>query len=61
MQAVILAGGLGAGLRPLMDSIPKVMVPARGRPFPDPPARMSGRASAIVIEAAGEVAVAKAN
>lgn len=33
MQAVILAGGLGTRLRPVTKMVPKVMVPANGRPF----------------------------
>ena len=34
-QAVILAGGRGARLRPLTDSIPKPMAPINGVPFLD--------------------------
>ena len=34
-QAVILAGGLGARLRPLTDTVPKPMIPFHGRPFAD--------------------------
>ena len=33
MQVVILAGGLGARLRPLTLTVPKPMVPIHGRPF----------------------------
>ena len=33
MQAVILAGGLGARLKPVTDEIPKAMIPIRGKPF----------------------------
>lgn len=33
MQAVILAGGLGTRLRPVVDALPKSMAPMNGRPF----------------------------
>jgi len=35
MQAVILAGGLGTRLRPMTETVPKVLTPVRGRPFVD--------------------------
>lgn len=33
MQAVILVGGLGTRLRPVISNLPKAMAPVRGRPF----------------------------
>ncbi len=33
MQAVILAGGLGTRLRPIVSNLPKPMAPVGGRPF----------------------------
>lgn len=33
MEAVILAGGLGTRLRPVLNNIPKVMAPVGGKPF----------------------------
>ena len=35
MQAVVLCGGRGVRLRPLTNSMPKVMVPVAGRPIVD--------------------------
>jgi NDP-sugar pyrophosphorylase family protein len=35
MHCVILAGGLGTRLKPITDSIPKVLVPVAGVPFVD--------------------------
>lgn len=35
MKAFLLAGGHGARLRPLTDSVPKCLVPIRGRPLLD--------------------------
>lgn len=34
-QALILAGGLGTRLRPVIDKVPKPMAPVAGRPFLD--------------------------
>ena len=33
MQVVILAGGLGTRLGPVIENIPKSMIPISGRPF----------------------------
>ena len=33
MQAVILAGGRGERLRPITDTVPKSMLPVKGKPF----------------------------
>jgi len=35
LQAVILAGGLGTRQRPLTETVPKALIPVRGRPFVD--------------------------
>jgi len=35
MQAVVLAGGLGTRQRPLTETVPKILIPIRGRPFVD--------------------------
>jgi len=35
LKAFLLAGGLGTRLRPLTDSVPKCLVPIRGRPLLD--------------------------
>lgn len=35
MQCVILAGGLATRLRPVTATVPKAMIPVRGRPFAD--------------------------
>src|SRR6266436_1070417 len=33
VEAVVLAGGLGTRLRPLVNEVPKPMAPINGRPF----------------------------
>ena len=33
MEAIILAGGLGTRLRPVIPDLPKPLAPIRGRPF----------------------------
>ncbi|MGQ0545555.1 MAG: sugar phosphate nucleotidyltransferase [Betaproteobacteria bacterium] len=33
MEAIVLAGGLGTRLRPLVSDVPKPMAPVKGRPF----------------------------
>ena len=33
MEAVILAGGFGTRLRPVVSNVPKPMAPVAGRPF----------------------------
>lgn len=33
MEAIILAGGMGTRLRPVVEEIPKVMAPVAGKPF----------------------------
>ena len=35
MQCVILAGGLGTRMRPVTETIPKILIPVHGRPFAD--------------------------
>jgi MurNAc alpha-1-phosphate uridylyltransferase len=45
MQCVILAGGAGTRMRPLTETIPKALVPVRGRPFADHQLRLLARQS----------------
>ena len=33
LDAIVLAGGLGTRLRPLVNDVPKPMAPVNGRPF----------------------------
>ena len=33
MEAIILAGGLGTRLQPMVPDLPKPLAPIRGRPF----------------------------
>lgn len=35
MQCLILAGGLGTRMRPVTETVPKVLIPVLGRPFVD--------------------------